>query len=166
MNYVCRKPSIEDMNIKWDYEINNATDDKYNWITWKKEAIERFKNGKTIPYYGYLDGKIICEVTAVIDRSVIKNSEDLIDDKTAYLFAFRTVDEYIGKGYFSKLFKYMINDLKRLGYERVTIGVEPNEIKNKEIYKHLGFDTFIKKDKDIYPDGTAIDVEFYSMNLH
>ena len=164
-NYICKIATIDEMNEKWDYEIDNATDDKENWLIWKKENLKKFKNGYIIPYYGILDGKIICECTAAIDSSVIQNYEDLIDDKTAYLTAFRTVSEYQGKGYFSKLFKYMIEDLKNRGYERVTLGVEPEELKNKAIYHKYGFINHIKDAKETYPDGTIIDVEYYEKSI-
>ena len=164
-NYVCKIANIDDMNTKWDYEIENAIEDKDNWIIWKKEHIERFQKGLSIPYYGILDGKIICECTAAIDPSIVQHNEGLIDDKTAYLTAFRTIEEYQGKGYFSKLFKYMIDDLKKRGYERVTLGVEPQEEKNKAIYFKYGFTDHIKDDKETYPDGTVIDVEYYSKKL-
>lgn len=161
-NYVCKIATIDEMNTKWDYEIAVAKDDKENFTIWKKNNIERFKKGLIIPYYGLLNDKIICECTAVINPSVIQNAEDLIDEKTAYLMAFRTVEEYQGQGYFRKLFKYMLEDLKNRGYERVTLGVEPKEIKNKTIYSNYGFNKYIKKSKEIYPDGTIIDVEYYS----
>ena len=131
-NYVCKIASLEELEKKWQYEIDNATDDKSNWIKWKKQMIDRYNSGKIIPYYGILNGKIICECTAAIDASVIQNSENLIDDKTAYLFAFRTISEYENQGYFSKLFKFMLADLKAKGYERVTLGVEPEELMKNE----------------------------------
>lgn len=164
-NYVCKIANLDEMNTKWDYEINKATHDKGNWIIWKKANLERFQKGLIIPYYGLLDGKIICECTAVISPTVIKGTEDLIDDKTAYLEAFRTVEEYQGQGYFSKLFKFMIEDLKSRGYERATLGVEPQEIKNKAIYFKYGFTEHIKDAPDTYPDGTKVFVEYYSKNL-
>ena len=89
MNYVCKIPNIEEMNTKWDYEIEHAVDDKNNWIVWKKENLDRFTKGLIIPYYGLLDGQIICECTAIIDSSIIQNPEDIIDEKTAYLSAFK-----------------------------------------------------------------------------
>ena len=159
-NYFCKIANLEEMNTKWDYEIAHKTDDKYNWIFWKKENIERFNKGLIIPYYGLLDGKIICECTAIISPSVVQNGKGLVSDKTAYLSAFRTIPEYQGKGYFSKLFKYMIQDLKERGYEKVTIGVEPQETKNKEIYFKYGFNEHIKNSKETYPDGTEIEVEY------
>ena len=164
-NYICKIANIDEMNAKWDYEIAHAINDKANWIVWKKENIERYKRGLIIPYYGILNDVIICECTASIDPSVVQNSEGLVSKRTAYLTAFRTVPEYQGKGYFSKLFKFMLNDLKEKGYEKVTLGVEPEEIKNKTIYKKYGFVEYIKKAKELYPDGTEIDVEYYGKYL-
>ncbi len=164
-DYVCKIANIDEMNKKWDYEIENAKEDKNNYIIWKNEHILRFKNGYIIPYYGILDGRIICECTATINKTFVQNSESLIDDTTAYLSAFRTIKDYQGKGYFSKLFSYMINDLKKRGYKKVTLGVEPNELKNKAIYTKYGFTTYIKTEKEYYPDGTTIDVEYYSKDL-
>lgn len=164
-NYICKIATIDEMNIKWDYEISKATDDKENWIIWKEKNLERYKKGFIIPYYGLLDGKIICESTAIINSSVIQNSKDLIDEKTAYLSAFRTIDEYQGMGYFSKLFKFMINDLKSKGYNNFTLGVEPNETKNKTIYFNYGFNEYIKNSKEVYPDGTIVEVEYYKKQI-
>ena len=164
-NYICKIATLDEMNEKWDYEITKNADDRENWTLWKKENIERYKKRYIIPYYGILDGKIICECTAAINSSVVQNSSDLIDDKTAYLTAFRTVDEYQNRGYFSKLFKFMIEDLKEKGYERVTLGVEPEEERNKAIYTKYGFIEHIKDGKESYPDGTLIDVEYYGRKI-
>ena len=131
----------------------------------KNKNIKNYKNGKIIPYYGILDTQIICEATAIISSDIVQNSNKLVDDTTAYLTAFRTNKEYEGKGYFSKLYKFMEEDLKNKGYTVLTLGVEPEETRNKEIYKHYGFIEHIKNDKEIYPDGTEIDVEYYRKEL-
>lgn len=164
-NFVCKIPSIEEMNVKWDYEIENSKSDKNNWIIWKKEAILNAKNGYSIPYYGILDENIICEATAMLNPNKVQNYQDLVDDKTVYLIAFRTKEEYQGKGYFSKLFKFMLDDLKKRGFTKVTLGVEPKEEKNKQIYEHYGFNEFIKSSSERYPDGTVIDVDYYGKKL-
>ena len=163
--YVCKIASLEEMNIKWDYEIVHADEDRENYIIWKKSSIEHMLEGKSLPYYGVLDGQIISEATAILDGSIAQNSDGLVDAKTAYLSAFRTIPEYQGKGYFSKLFRYMLEDLKSRGYEKVTLGVEPEETGNKEIYFHYGFTEHIKNGVEIYPDGTKIDVEYYGKKL-
>jgi ribosomal protein S18 acetylase RimI-like enzyme len=165
-NYICKIATLEDMNKKWDYEIENAKEDKYNWIIWKNLHINRFQEGSIIPYYGLLDNRIICECTAVIKKDVIQNKDKLIDNETVYLMAFRTLDEYQGKGYFRELFNYMIDDLKNKGYKYATVGVEPNEKKNKSIYFKYGFTEYIKKAYEEYPDGTKVLVEFYRKTLN
>lgn len=163
-NYVCKIASLEEMNTKWNYEIEIANK-KENWIIWKMENLKNMVDNKIIPYYGILDGNIICEATANIDKSIVQNSNGLIDSNTVYLSAFRTNKEYQSKGYFSKLFKYMIKDLKQRGYKRVTLGVEPCETKNMQIYFKYGFTNFIKSDYEIYPDGTKTLVLYYGKDL-
>ena len=163
--YECRIPTREEYERKWDYEISIHEDERYNWVIWKKDGLLRYDRKQIISYFGFLDDEIICEATAAIDPKIIQNSEDLIDKNTAYLFAFRTIEQYQGKGYFSKLFRYMIDDLKKRGYTRVTLGVEPTEIKNKQIYTKYGFTNHIKKCVEKYPDGTTIKVDYYSKDL-
>ena len=150
-NYVCKTASEDEMNIKWDYEIENSGDERNNWVVWKKENIDRFKSGFIIPYYGILNGRIICEATAMLNPKIVQNSDGLVGNGVVYLSAFRTIKEYQGQGYFSKLFKFMIEDLKRRGYDKVTLGVEPLEEENKKIYNHYGFTEYIKNSTETYP---------------
>ena len=163
--YVCRIASLEEMHARWDYNIAAASGDRENWIIWKRENIDQFIRGLIIPYYGFLDGEAVCECTAVISPEDMPDPQGLVDDKTAYLAAFRTNREHRGKGYFSRLFRFMLDDLKSRGYEKVTLGVEPEETENREIYRHLGFLEHIKDARDVYPDGTQIDVEYYGKEL-
>lgn len=164
-NFICKIPSLEEMNKKWDYEIENRKNDRSNWIIWKKMAIENFIQGKSIPYYGILNGTIICEATACVVPEIVQNSELLVGNNIAYLSSFRTISKYQGKGYFSKLFKFMLNDLKEKGYRKVTLGVEPSEEKNKKIYNHYGFTEYIKSGAETYPDGTVIEILYYGKNI-
>ena len=59
----------------------------------------------------------------------------------------------------------MIDDLISRGYEKVTLGVESKEVKNKAIYSKYGFIEHIKNGQGVYPDGTIIDVEYYGKSL-
>jgi hypothetical protein len=59
----------------------------------------------------------------------------------------------------------MIEDLKQRGFKRVTLGVEPEEEKNKAIYFKYGFTNHIKDAKEVFPDGTTIDVEYYGKDI-
>lgn len=162
--FICRIANENEMKERWDYEIEIASN-KENWIIWKNENLERFRNREIIPYYGFLNGKCICEATAMINPSIVQNSNGLVGGDIVYLSAFRTNKEYQGQGYFSKLFKFMIDDLRKKGYNKVTLGVEPDEFKNKQIYNHYGFTEHIKNSIEKYPDGTEIEVEYYGKSL-
>lgn len=163
-NFVCKVASINEMNSRWDYLVRSNRDDS-NWVIWKERSLERASKGQSITYYGILDGEIITECTALLDSSIVQNSDGLVNDTVAYLSAFRTVEEYQGKGYFSSLFKFMLSDLKSRGYEKVTLGVEPNEVTNMQIYFHYGFTEFVKLGTEVYPDGEQIYVLYYAKNI-
>lgn len=162
---MCKTASLEEMNIKWDYEIARHQSDRENWVTWKKRNLENFRQGYIIPYYGILDGQIICEATAMLHPKAVQNSAGLVDGNTVYLSAFRTVEAFQGRGYFSKLFHFMLDNLRQKGFTRATLGVEPDDAKNKAIYAHYGFTEYIKSGREQYPDGTVIDVEYYAKVL-
>lgn len=163
--FLCKTASIEEMDIKWDEEIARHKKDRENWVTWKKRNKENFRLGYIIPYYGILDGRIICEATAMIHPKVVQNSAGLVGGDTVYLSAFRTVEPFQSKGYFSRLFRFMMDDLRQKGFTRATLGVEPDDAKNKAIYAHYGFTEYVKSGREQYPDGTVIDVAYYRKTL-
>ena len=163
-NYVCKIASLKEMEEKWDYETKLHPGEE-NWLIWKAEAIKNYQTGRSIPYYGILNGTIICEATAVVDPGEVQNSAGMMDRKTTYLCAFRTIKEYRGKGYFSRLLRFVLNDLKQKGYKKAVLGVEPDDKKNKAMYTHWGFTEFIKSATEQYPDGTMIEVEYYGRDI-
>ncbi len=95
----------------------------------------------------------------------VQNCDGLVDGQTVYLASFRTLPAYQGQGYFSQLLRFMLADLRRRGYRRATLGVEPGEAKNKAMYAHFGFTEFIKAGTETYPDGSKIAVEYYAKPL-
>lgn len=165
-NYICKVATPEEIAKQFDFWIEVNSEQRDNWMVWKEKEVNNAELGRIIAYYGDLDGKTICETYARICSEDFNDPEGIVEEgKIAYLFAFRTVKEYEGQGYFSKLFDYMIEDLKKRGYEKVTLAVEPTEIRNYEIYKHKGFNEHIKTDIDVYPDGTKIDVRYLGKAL-
>ncbi len=161
-SYVCKIASMEEMEQKWNYEITQQSE-KENWIAWKSEAIENAQSGRSIPYYGILDGAVICEATAVLNSEFGKACRKW--DHAVELCAFRTNKEYRGKGYFSKLISFLQEDLKQKGYRRAIVGVEPEEKRNLEIYRHWGFTELVGTGTETYPDGTVIKIDFFGKKL-
>ena len=164
-DYVCKIATLEDIINIYDYKLEHEPEDRDNLLVWKENAIKREKNKASRTYLGILNGEIISKCIAGFNDTLIQNSEGLVDEDTAYLFAFKTKEEYQGKGYFSKLFKFMIEDLKKLGYKHVTLGVEPDDLKNKEIYKKYGFTEYIKTSNEVNPDNSTMLVEYYRKEL-
>lgn len=152
--FKCRIANIEEINRKWDYEIENHPND-LRWVTWKEIALNNVREGNRICFYGFLDGEIIGEATAIIsqDDSGLECKE-LIQDNGCYLEAFRINKEYRGKGYFSKIYNFMENHLKNLGIKALVLGVEPKEEKNYQIYSHYGFSKFLFSKIEKYPPKT------------
>ena len=148
--YICKLATIEEMEENWNYLIKIHPNDNA-WKVYKEKAIKDFLDGNSIVYYGILNGRIISEATAMISNLDVINTEGLIDDKTIYLSAFRTVKEYQTKGFFSKLYRFMENDLEKRGYTRLILGVEPNEVKNIMIYFKYGFTNYIKSSYEEEP---------------
>lgn len=164
MGYICKIANIDEIIQRWDDLIIQNPDNE-SWKVWKQQTIEAFNNQTQIVYYGILDNKIISEATAVISV-VDENKNQLVNNKMAYLMAFRTDSQYQNQGYFSKLYRYMENDLKKRHFSHLTIGVEPTEIKNKQIYNKWGFNTLIKTATETYPNGETIEVEYYLKQLY
>lgn len=151
MSYKCKIASLEELSKKCDYEIEIHPNDN-KWIEFKRIALKNFNT--RITYIGLLDDRIITEATAIIseDDLDMQNKEGLISETTAYLTGFRTNKEYEGKGYFSKLYKYMESDLKQKGFKKLTLGVEPNEVRNMQIYFNWGYTNYIKTAYEEYPN--------------
>ena len=49
--FICKIASPEEMDRKWDYEIESNPSDRDNWITWKAEAISSRLSVVSLPYH-------------------------------------------------------------------------------------------------------------------
>ena len=163
-NYKCIVANKELIIKKWDEEIKKHNNSKL-WISFKEQSLRNINT--RIVYIGLLDNKIITECTAIVDSNDLdmQNKDNLLGDKTAYLTAFRTNKEYENKGYFSKLYKYMEEDLKKKGFTTLTLGVEPSEVRNIQIYFNWGFTNYIKSDYEYYPNGEKELVNYYKKDI-
>lgn len=174
MNYKCKIATLNEIVKKADYEIDRHPNNNI-WKVFKERAIKNFNENNTITYIGILEDEIICESTAIIKENGFKgdidNCDGLLSDTMVYLSGFRTNKEFEGKGYFSKLFRFMENDLKNKGYKKMCLGVEPSEVRNMQIYFNWGFVNYIKTTiehlplKDINSKPQELIVNFYYKNI-
>ena len=146
-NFVCKVANRDELLKRWKYLVDIHPGNN-KWVEFKENALKHYDEESTISYLGFLNGDIICEATAYIKDSAfiddISESSGLLSNSMAYLAAFRTNREYEGQGYFSKLYKFVENDLKERGYTELSLGVGPEAVRNIEIYFHLGFRDYIK----------------------
>lgn len=162
--YICKAAVQEEMERRWEDEIALHAE-KGNWLVWRDEAIASFRTGRSIPYYGILDGKIICEATVVPDPDPAVLGGLPAGCRAAELCAFRTVRAHRGQGWFSRLMDFLQRDLRERGFTFAVVGVEPSETRNLAIYRHWGFVIPVGTGTETYPDGTVIDVAFYGKHL-
>ncbi len=146
-NFICKVANRDELLKRWEYLIEIHPGNN-KWVEFRDNAVKHYDEESTISYLGFLNDEIICEVTAYIKDSAfigdISDSSGLLSNSMAYLAAFRTNKEYEGKGYFSKLYKFVEEDLKNRGYSELSLGVGPEAVRNIEIYFHLGFRDYIK----------------------
>ena len=146
-NFICRVANREELLKRWDYLIEIHPGNN-KWVKFRENALKHYDEKSTISYLGFLNDEIICEATAYIKESAfigdISEPSGLLSENMVYLAAFRTNKEFEGKGYFSKLYNFIENDLKQKGYTELSLGVGPEEVRNMEIYFHLGFRNYIK----------------------
>lgn len=146
-NYITKIANLKEIEEKWNYE-KNINDNKELYEKTKNIYIEEVKKGNRIVYIGKLNNQIICDLTAILKEESILNeakySYDLVSDIRVHLCGFRTIKEYENKGYFSKLFKYVEEDLKNKGYSELSLSVEEKEERNIAIYKKWGFTNYIR----------------------
>ena len=150
-NYVCKIATREELIQRWDDLIARHPGDD-SWKGYKEGTLRYFDEGTAIFYLGFLNGRIIAETCAHIDKNYKGNTnlDELTSETRAYLNAFRCDKEYEGKGYFSQLYYFMENDLKNRGFTSVSLGVEPCEVRNIQIYFHLGFTNYLTTSLDTY----------------
>ncbi|MDD3340771.1 MAG: GNAT family N-acetyltransferase [Bacilli bacterium] len=150
--FICKIATLNEVYEKWNKRIEEHPNDA-RYIEWTKQFVNGIKDGTRICYYGMLENESIVETTAVVSikDEGMQNKSNLIDTDMAYLMAFKTNPEYQNKGYFSILYRFMEEDLRKKGFQYAALGVEPSEVRNMKLYFNLGYDEYVKTDYEVYP---------------
>ena len=148
-NLILKIATIDELKEKWDYEIKNHKGN-IHYLQAANEAIRETKHGNRITYIAKLNNQIISDITVIIKEKGIlsesKYTEDLISNIRVFLCDIRTIEDYQGKGYLSKLYKYVENDLKEKGYKEISLSYDTNNIKNKIMYTKWNYTNFIRSE--------------------
>lgn len=164
--YVMKTASIEELEKIFDKKIA-ADPANEHIIAQKKRRMTDAKNKTKLFFFGYLNGEMITEANATISTDDVhtQNIDKIMNEKTAYLSAFVTKENFRGKGYFSKLYRFMEEELKKMDFEYLTLGVESDDAQNKARYYNWGYTKLIYKGTEEF-DGMKIDVEYYTKKIH
>ncbi len=164
---IVRLATIEELNEWWDKRIAKSPNDN-SWVVWKKSFIEENLNGKRKTFFAFDNsGKFIGQCTLLLE------SEDKVmtGNHKAEIIKLELVAEERGKGLATKIYNAVKDYAKQQGVKTLTIGVEPCEIKNMQIYFHWGFTNFLQCITEIYPpankdvEGKVVTVLCYSQEI-
>lgn len=133
---VIRQASAEEMLALWGYGDPETATPTTRYF------YRNISSGNALFWTIEHDGDLIGELYAFLD---IEEDRDFADGTgTAYLCAFRVRKEFRGKGLGTSLMLRVLDDLRKRGFRRATIGVEESEEQNVRLYLRLGFDTKVK----------------------
>lgn len=125
-----RRAAEHELLELWGYErIDTASANA-------KFFCDSMKRGNTEFWALDYDGELVGELYVFHDLE----DKDFADgEQTAYLCAFRVRTDFRGQGLGAKLIRRVMEHIKDLGYQRVSIGVDAADTANIRLYKRLGF---------------------------
>ena len=107
----------------------------------KKLFIEKINNGSCFFYVIVVLNKTLGRIVLFTDLE----DKDLADGESVCYFSNLWVHPKLrGQKIGSKLIRHVEKQARKQGFEYLTLGVNSDNEKNISIYKHLGFDTFVK----------------------
>lgn len=86
------------------------------------------------------DGELVGELYVFYD---LEDKAFADGKRTAYLCAFRVRKDLRGQGLGTKLICRVIEHIKDLGYQRISIGVDTADTANIRLYRRIGFTILI-----------------------
>ncbi len=101
-----------------------------------KENTQKIENGE-IDVFGLFKGNRVIGELRVKYKS--NDEQEVILGKRVYLYAFRVLKKYQGKGYGKFLLQEVISRLYAKGYSEFTVGVEDDNARAIHVYKEFGF---------------------------
>lgn len=148
-NIEVRIASVSEIENWWDRKIedeplNNA------YKIWKDCFVSENEDGKRKTFFAFDNGKYVGQGTLLLHGE----DKDLTAYDRAEIIKLEIEKEYRNKGIATLIYNKIEEYAKNSGIRYLTIGVEPCEIRNMQIYFHWGFTSFIKVITETYPPET------------
>ena len=164
---IVRPATIQEIKDWWDNRITKSPNDN-SWVVWKSNFVDGNLSGKRKTFFAYNDnGEYIGQCTLVFE------CEDPImaGNGKAELVKLEILKEYRGKGIATKIYNAVKDYAKCNGIKTLTLGVEPCEVHNMQVYFHWGFTNFLQCVTEEFPPvnenvpGEVITVLCYSQDI-
>ena len=161
-----RIATMQELENWWDKEIKENAGDN-SLVVWKNNFIEENINGKRKTFFAFDSGKYVGQGTLLFESK----DKVMTGDGKAEIIKLEIEEEYRGKGVATEIYKALKFYAKSVGIKTLTIGVEPSEIRNMQIYFHWGFTNLLQCITENYPpkndgdEGEIVTVLCYSQNI-
>ena len=139
------KYTIEKLDIKDYKKCNNI------WNMKKCEFTEKFhheiETGNRVVFIYKLNGEFIGEIAYVLDMN---DNDYTIPNRRIYISRLIVKKEYRNQGIGGILIDYILEEIKKLGYQEATIGVDKDNTPALHLYQKKGFTDILFDGKDEY----------------
>lgn len=146
---------MTELNIK-DYVIKKLNISEYEkcnniWNISADPHTEPFRKeietGNRVVYVYKVNGEFLGEIAYVFDMN---DSDYTISNQRIYLSRLIVKPEYRNKGIGSILVDFMIEEIRKMGYKEISIGVDKDNTAALHLYRKKGFTNVIFDGADEY----------------
>lgn len=130
---------VHELHISFNVGIFKSTTDK-NVLDWFKSVVS---DEKIVIYVALIDAQVAGYIMA--RKSSLPENIFLYARKSIYIEQVAVDEAYRGRGIFSALMNEVINLTKSEGYGKVQLDVWTKNIESKNIFEHIGFQTYNEK---------------------
>ena len=141
-----RLATIEEVEDWWNKKISKSPKDMA-YKKWKENFVEGNKNGLRKTFFAFENGKYIGQGTLLLES----DDKVLTGKGKAEIIKLELLPKYRGKGIATKIYQKTESFAKKQKIKMLTIGVEPCEVRNMQIYFHWGFTQFLQCISETYP---------------
>ena len=136
---------IEKLNVN-EYEKRNNI-----WIMSADPHTEPFRKeietGNRVVYIYKVNDEFLGEIAYVLDMN---DSDYTVPNQRIYLSRLIVKPEYRNKGIGSILVDFMIDEIRKMGYKEISIGVDKDNTAALHLYRNKGFTNVIFDGADEY----------------
>ncbi len=161
-----RIATIKELEDWWDKKIEKQPNNP-SYKIWKETFVKANIEGSRKTFFVFNEGEYVGQGTLLLESE----DKDVTCNGKAEIIKLEINPEFRGKGIATKIYKTIEAYAKSLGIKTLTIGVEPREVRNVQIYFHWGFVNYIKCMSETFPPRVVggpreeITVLFYSKDI-